>query len=84
LSSAIRIEIPASVRRAGVLPLPGTLSTQILPPISATSRDDMVSPSPVPPNFRAVEVSAWANVLKNRRLLSGAVPTPQIRDREAH
>ena len=32
-----------------VLPLPTSLSSQMRPPIMATRRDTMVSPSPVPP-----------------------------------
>ena len=41
-----------------LLPRPGSLSTQMLPPISCTSRAQMVRPSPVPPNSRVVELSA--------------------------
>ena len=32
-----------------VLPFPGSLSTQIRPPISAASCDEIARPSPVPP-----------------------------------
>ena len=35
------------------------LSTQISPPINSTRRLHMVSPSPVPPYFLVVELSAW-------------------------
>ena len=42
-----------------VLPWPGSLSTQISPPIKFASFLLMVRPSPVPPYLRVVEVSAW-------------------------
>ena len=44
-----------------VEPLPGvpSLSTQIVPPISSTSRLLIASPRPVPPYVRAVEASTW-------------------------
>ena len=41
------------------LPFPGSLSTQISPPIMLTNRLEMVSPRPVPPYFLVVDVSAW-------------------------
>ena len=54
---------PVSSGRAStvwkVLPLPGTLSSQMRPPIIFVSWPAMVSPSPVPPNSRVVEPSAW-------------------------
>ena len=44
-----------------VLPTPGSLSTQMRPPINSTRRAEMVKPSPVPPKRRVVLVSAWVN-----------------------
>ncbi len=41
-----------------VLPRPTSLSTHILPPNIATSREEMLRPSPVPPNSRFMEPSA--------------------------
>jgi len=41
-----------------VLPLYSSLSTHIRPPIKSTNRLEIASPSPVPPNFLVVEVSA--------------------------
>src|SRR5690348_15853593 len=41
-----------------VLPTPSALSTQMRPPIRWTSRAQMASPSPVPPNLRLMLVSA--------------------------
>ena len=58
------------------LPRPSSLSTQIRPPIIRTRRFEIVSPSPVPPYFRVVELSACANGSKiNSRLFSG-IPMP--------
>ena len=47
-----------------VLPLPASLSTQRRPPISCTSCDEMVRPSPVPPYVRVVEPSACVKASK--------------------
>ena len=47
-----------------VLPAPGSLSTQMRPPISCTSVAEIASPRPVPPNRRVVEPSAWLNASK--------------------
>jgi hypothetical protein len=47
------------VAKANTLPLSTSLSTQMRPPISSTSRREMVRPSPEPPNRRVVEESAW-------------------------
>ena len=44
-----------------VLPRPGSLSTQISPPIISASRLLIVSPKPVPPYLRVVEESACIN-----------------------
>ena len=41
-----------------VLPTPGSLSAQMLPPIISTSRLLIDNPRPVPPNLRVVDVSA--------------------------
>src|SRR5689334_18229088 len=41
-----------------VLPWPASLSSQILPPIKWTSREQIVRPKPVPPYSRVVEPSA--------------------------
>ena len=36
----------------------------------------MASPSPVPPNRRVVEPSAWVNGSNSRSRVSGAMPMP--------
>ena len=41
----------ASIVKKKVVPLPGSLSAQIEPPISMQSRLQMANPSPVPPNY---------------------------------
>ena len=47
------------------------LSTVIVPPIGATSREAMVRPRPVPPYLRVVEVSSARKARKMRLLLLG-------------
>ena len=42
-----------------VEPLPGSLATRMSPPIKRQHLRLMASPSPVPPNLRVVEASAW-------------------------
>ena len=57
----------------------GTLSTHILPPINSTRRLLMASPSPVPPNCRVVEASAWLKDLNRRAIRSAGMPMPVSR-----
>ena len=59
-----------------VLPTPGSLSTQIRPPISSTSLAEIVRPSPVPPNRRVVEPSACSNGWKIVSSFSAGMPMP--------
>ena len=47
-----------------------------LPPISSTSCRQIASPSPVPPNLRVVEESAWAKARNRRSWSSAAMPMP--------
>ena len=47
------------------VPLPGTLCTVTSPPIIWQKRRVMASPSPVPPNLRVVEASAWVKAWKS-------------------
>ncbi len=65
--------------KKNVLPAPGSLSSQIWPPISSTSRLQIVSPSPVPPCLRVVDMSAWVKGWKRRAACSGVMPTPVSR-----
>ena len=58
------------------LPWPTSLSTQIRPSISATSRAAMASPSPVPPWRRVVELSACSNISKITGRFSSGMPIP--------
>ncbi len=48
-------------REVKVLPTPGSLSSQMRPPMSSTSRRQIVSPRPVPPCLRVVDMSACVN-----------------------
>ena len=66
----------STIVKWNVLPLPTSLSTQIRPPISSTSRVEMASPRPVPPYRRVVEPSAWAKASKMRCCLSCGMPMP--------
>ena len=52
------------------------LDTEIVPPRSSTSRLLIVSPSPVPPNRRVVELSACVNGEKSVSIWSSAIPIP--------
>ena len=47
--SMARAWMPSRVVKRKMLPLPGSLSTQIRPPMRSTRRRLMVSPKPVPP-----------------------------------
>lgn len=62
-----------------VLPRPRTLSTQMRPRMRATSSDEMVRPSPVPPKRRVVDASAWANASKMAACRSSGMPMPVSR-----
>ncbi|MNM62985.1 hypothetical protein D3C81_743380 [compost metagenome] len=42
-----------------VEPRPGSLSTQMRPPINSTRCREMARPNPVPPYLRVVVLSAW-------------------------
>ena len=76
LRCAVASRTSGEVERAA---LPGSLSTQIRPPISSTSRDEIVRPSPVPPYLRVVELSACANGSKMALALLGGMPMPVSR-----
>src|SRR5450830_2020706 len=52
--------------KRNVVPFSASLSQEILPCISSTSRLQMDSPSPVPPYFRLMELSAWLNGWNSR------------------
>ena len=61
------------------LPCPGSLVSQMRPPISSTSWALIVSPRPVPPNLRLVDASACAKAPKICHCWSGAMPMPESR-----
>ena len=66
-----------------VEPSPGALIRPILPPISSTSCRQMASPSPVPPNWRVVDESAWENAWNRRCLVGGGDADAHVDDLEA-
>src|SRR5436305_9402512 len=57
-------------------PLPSSLVTVTSPPIMRASLRVMASPSPVPPNFCAVEASAWLNSSNSFACCSAVMPMP--------
>ena len=62
--------------KKNVVPLPGVLSTVRSPPIRRASRRLITRPSPVPPYFRVVELSACVNDWKSLACCSGEMPMP--------
>ena len=76
------VAIPNGAVKWNVLPSPGSLSTQIRPPIMWTSVAEIVRPSPVPPNRRVVDPSAWLNASKIVACLSAGMPMPGVAHRE--
>ena len=58
------------------VPAPTSLTRPICPPMSSTSRFEMVSPRPVPPCLRVVDASACVNGWKRRALCSRDIPMP--------
>ena len=62
--------------KRNVLPRPGSLSTVICPPISATSRAAIDSPSPVPSYLRVVELSPCSKAWKIFSCFSRGMPMP--------
>ena len=55
---------PRRAVKWNTLPAPGSLSTHRRPPIRDTSCTEIVSPRPVPPYLRVVDVSACENASK--------------------
>ena len=62
-----------------MLPQPGSLSTQMRPPIISTSLDEMLRPRPVPPYLRVVEPSACVNASKMPCCFAAGMPMPVSR-----
>ena len=52
-------------RTRKMLPLPGSLSTAILPPCSSTILATIASPRPLPPPERAVHVGGGLHLIRN-------------------
>ena len=75
----VSFPIPKSAVKWKVVPLPDSLSIQISPPIIFTRRLLMVSPKPVPPYLRVVEVSAWEKAWNSLACCSGVMPMPVSR-----
>ena len=59
-----------------VLPCPGALRSRISPPRRRASSRLMVSPNPVPPKVRLVELSACWNASKTSSCFSRGMPMP--------
>jgi hypothetical protein len=58
------------------LPSPGVLTTPASPPIRRAMLRVMARPSPVPPNLRVGELSAWVKGSKSVAACSGVMPMP--------
>jgi hypothetical protein len=58
------------------VPWPGSLSALIVPPISVTRSRVIARPSPEPPNWRVVELSAWVKRSNRRSIMSRSMPMP--------
>ncbi len=65
---------PAGRRTVKVEPSPGALVAVISPPISRHSLRLITSPSPDPPNCRAVDASAWLNSRNKRPSCYSVMP----------
>jgi len=74
--SAVLLAMAASKVKWKQLPAPGSLSTQMRPPINSRILVEMVSPNPVPPNFRVVSELAWENASKMVFCFSSGMPIP--------
>ena len=69
----------SSTVKQKVLPEPGRLSTQIVPPIISTILRLIARPSPVPPNLRAVSVSPCAKGRNRPSICAWLRPMPVSR-----
>ena len=75
-STALRLIRSAGNSMVKVDPLPGSLSTRMVPRIISQKCLVMVNPRPVPPNRRVVEPSAWLNAWNNLLICSAVIPMP--------
>src|ERR1019366_5232161 len=66
----------AGIRMVKSEPFPGSLRTEISPPIRRHILRLMARPKPVPPYFRVVEASPWEKAWNSRVCCSGAMPMP--------
>src|ERR1035438_4679502 len=76
LAQRIRASGPQAAREFRRHASPSRLVTPMLPPIISTSCLEMASPSPVPPNLRVVDASAWTNAENSAWIWSGRIPIP--------
>ncbi len=58
------------------LPSPSSLVKVILPPIISVNCPQIAKPSPVPPNFRVVDRSAWVKGVNNFCCCAWLIPMP--------
>ena len=79
---ARRLERRSRATKWNRLPCPTSLSTQMRPPISSTSCDEIARPRPVPPYRRVVEASACTNAPKICHCLSGGNADAGVGHRE--
>ena len=69
-------QISSGTAKENTLPLPTPLSTEMRPPISSTSRFEIVSPRPEPPYLRVVDESACVNRSNTAPNFSPGMPMP--------
>ena len=62
-----------------VEPLPGALTTSMVPPCSSTSRLEMASPRPVPWYFLTRVLSPWTKGWNSRAMSASSMPGPWSR-----
>ena len=70
---------PSQMVKLNVLPTPGSLSSQMRPPINSTSLREIVRPRPVPPCLRVVDMSAWVKGWNSFADCSCVMPMPVSR-----
>ncbi len=70
------VPTPSHTSTWKVLPTPFSLFNPVSPSISSANRLTMVSPRPVPPCSRVVELSAWEKGLNIRSTWAGVMPMP--------
>ncbi len=75
------VSLVKSSSKEKTVPRPGSLSTSMLPPMNSTSLLEMLRPSPVPPYFLVIELSACENAANILPILCVFNPIPVSKTR---